>query len=262
MGKYALVASHYDQYRNEFLNELIINIPNFDLTKLENIDNFTSDKTNLEIMNIIKETNNITNQNFLSIVYYKNKSSKPNYFKVIYNNPLIHELSNNTEVRLIGTKQHSYATSVKHSNLFMAEFKNIENMLEKKDISELISKFGENHQLIYLANNYLACDPFDYEGISECFNLLKNEFSRYKTFRGWIVNKAKHNKKTADKIKQEKIIPKTISEYESEYEKNFEDKQNKTYLSSIKENYNLKYLDEDKEEFIEEDELEQMGYHK
>jgi hypothetical protein len=260
MGKYALVASHYDMYRNEFLNETTINIPNIDLTLLSNIDHFTSSKTSDEIFQIIKEYNNITNQNFLSIKYYKNQTSDSIYYKVIYNDPIIYKMSGSVEDKMIGTKQHSKAPAVPMDKDFILEYSIIEKMLFDRNIEPLIERMGENHPLVHYARNYLSTEANDYQGLNECTNLLKNEFSRYKTFRGWIVSKnkpfKKRNKQTIIQ-KQEKIVPKTLEENEKEYENKHPD-----YQKKLIQDYNLKYLDDDKEEFIEEDEMEQMGYHR
>lgn len=268
MGKYTLVASHYDRNRGEFLNEIKINVPNIDLTNLDSIDQFTSQYNELNLTKEIEKYNTLTNQNFFSIRYLKSNDSKPIYYKVIYSNELIHNLSAKVEVKLIGNKQHSHAKAVPMNVNFGSEFKQIEEILDNRNIDKLIEYFGEFHPIISLARNYINCDPFDYVGLEQCKKMVRQEFSRYKTFRGWIVAKekknVKYNKPIVPKVreKQRPIIVKTIEENEQGYINKYNDEHQITYEEQKALDYNTRSLDEDKEEFIEPDEMEQMGYGK
>lgn len=267
MGKYALIASHYDRNRGEFLNEIKIDVPNIDLTNLDSIDHFTSQYDDITLMKEVLKYNTLTNQNFFSIRYLKSNDSRPIYYKIIYHNELITKLSSKVEVKLIGNKQHSYAQAVPQNVDFAIEFKKIEEMLDRRDIDQLVSFFGEFHPLVSLARNYLSCDPYDYEGLDQCKKMVKQEFSRYKTFRGWIVSKEKRNVKNFNrpivpKVKQKPIITKTVEENEQDYINQYNNEHQITYEEQKALDYNTNLLDEDKEEFIEPDEMEQMGYGK
>lgn len=269
MGKYELVASHYDLYRHEYLNEIVIRYPNIDLTNLETIDHFTSRFSEIELFKKISEYNALTNQNHLSIRYLKKKNMNPNYFKVIYENSMIYNMSNQVECRMTGSYEHPYANAVPMNETFHLEFREIEDILTMKNIQRIIDFFGENHPLSALAQQYLKCDSYDYEGLEQIKQRLKQEFSRYKTFRGWIISKKNPIRKKKNLIikteslkKKEKIILKTIEEYEQEFENNFLKENNMSYKQQQLNDYNRRYLEEDQEEFIDESEMDQMGYTK
>ena len=95
--------------------------------------------------------------------------------------------------------------------------------------------------------------------------VIEIEFSRYKTFRGWMIVKGnpayyerRNNPPTnqvTPSIPKKTITPKTHEEYEEEYKQKF-NKDNKdrkiTYDSNQTYLYNTSRLEEDKEEFLEE----------
>lgn len=262
MGKYALVASHYDYYRREYLNEIVIHYQNIDFTKLENIDAFTSSLGEMEVMKKIKEENTLTNQNHISIRYLKGNDMKPNYLKVIYNNSLICSMAREVTCQKISYRDFSNAVPMDIN--FYLEFKKLQEMVELKDIQRLVDFFGPSHSLIALIKQSLNVDIYDHEGIEDIVQKLQTEFSRYKTFRRWIIFKQHVDKKkrTFHVIppKQEKIVSKSILEHVQDYEKEFQQKYGITYGQHLVNQHNLRCLEEEQEEFLEKEELEQMGY--
>lgn len=264
MGKYTLVASSYDPIHNRFFDEVAIKLVGGPQNELVQIDRYTATCSKIEILRELKEKGLIQEQDTLSIRYLKTKDSNPIYYNVIFDNQkLIHSIENLTEKKYYHDFPKVSLSLRFDDSYFEMEWKQLKNLIELKNFDEIKAKYKKLTQLIFLIERYLN-SPYDddlarEQGLKE----IELEFSRYKTFRGWIVEKSKKKKKiltsnnSVKKIKK-RIDPISKEAAETEFEKNFMKKNLLDYKNYLLNQYNQQ--DMDKEEFIEEDELEQMGY--
>lgn len=264
MGKYTLVASSYDPIHNRFFDEVAIKLVGGPQNELVQIDRYTASSSKIEILRELKEKGLIQDQDTLSIRYLKLKDSKPVYYNVVFDNPnLIHSMENLTEKKYYHDFSKVSLSLRFDDPYFEMEWKQLKNLIELKKVAEIEEKYKKLTHLIFLIHRYLNSfyddDLVREQGLKE----IELEFSRYKTFRGWIVEKNKKKKKiltsnnSAKKIKK-RIDPISKESAETEFEKSFMKKNLLDYKHYLLNQYNQQ--DMDKEEFIEEDELEQMGY--
>lgn len=275
MTKYYLVASHYDMYTKQYQNEVVVNIPNVDLTTIQAIDYFTSSHSKSELLQIVSDITKIPNLNQLAIKCYKNKKSSPSYGRIIENNPqfasLIKEGLEKKEYYLDGKKYEFLA--VKSNNLFfLKELRKIMKIIQSKDLKTFTETYPYENTLSHLVTRYMNSSYDNQESEIEELNRIEKEFSRYKTFHDWIIAQEKNIKKYQKSVqkqtlqpikkttpkKNSKIEAKTIEEYESSYEQDFEKQNGFSYQAHQTMEHNLSHLDEDEEEFIEEQELNMM----
>lgn len=281
MPKYHLVASYYDMFEKnpnlKYKNEVKISLPNIDLSTLQAIDFFTASHTSLEIFKIIKEQLGISGRNQLSIKYEKNKADKPDYYRVITNNPEFATCTKKNELigYWVGDNYIKTLAVPMYSPLLEKEFQELKTIIETKDLDQFEQMFPyKNSNLHFLVTRYIASSYDTNEAMQADLKTIEKEFSRYKTFRGWIIAKEKaksyrrtqtssaiNNQPTGQKPK-ETIEPQSIKKYAEEYQKEF-DKINKdkgiTYDSYQTYQYNTSHLEMDKEEFLEESEMSFLG---
>ena len=275
MSKYCLVASYYDMFEKnpslKYKNEVVIDLPNIKLTTLQAIDKFTASHTRMEIFNILEKELGITGRNQLAVKFQMNKSSMPNYYKVIENNPEFVSCTEDNELKIYfdGTR----ALAVKESLFFLKEWRELLKVIEKRDLEAFRQMYPyEGRNLTYLVERFVNSSYDTGEEYMRELDIIKKELGKYKTFREWILAKDKNMtykkssvvKKTTTKqsIKfgLENIPKQTIQEIENDYEREFNnDEKNKdrgiTYQSYQTYQYNVAYLDEDKEEFLEDEEI-------
>lgn len=274
MSKYYLVASFYNMYTRSYENETIVNLPGVDLSTLQAIDNFTCTHNNSEIISIIEKEMGYQEFNHLAIKYYKTKSSKPTYYKTITNNLLFKKCTLNLVSKKYNIRgQVISALTIPNNKLFIMEKSKLISIIESKDIN--------NFKKIYPYDNVFSRSVIDYMSIihdnqeeqQQELNLILTEFSRYKTFRGWITSQqtknyqinnhpqtSKKSLPSQSQIKPKTIITKSIKEHEADYIENFNKDNPISYEEHQTNLYNRAYLeDEDKEEFLEPSELEKMG---
>lgn len=242
MDRYYLVASKNE--KGKFKDEIIINIPNLDLTRLEVIDSFTSEFTKEELISYLKEYSLIENQNVLSIK--KESKGKTYYFKVAYKNDLIKYFSNSA---IINNKI-NVISDVKFSEIFLE----VQELLNKKEITKFKEVFKNSYVFLHI-NNYLNCDPFDERDKSILLNTIYNDFLKYENIRKWLVNTKTYTKISSKKVEKIKGKIKTIQENEQDYVDNF----NKNSLTSYIDNKLslINQYDLDSEEFLEPNELDE-----
>lgn len=287
MPKYYLVASHYDLYKKQYQNETIINLPQIDLATIQSIDYFTASHNRTELLQLIEQETNQQGLNHLAIKYYKNQNANPIYYNTIENNPefasLLREnqiyISQNGKPRkngyqLLGQK-YEFLTVNSKNIYFLKELRIIMNLIEKKDLNQFEQIYPYNDTFHWLITRYLTSSYDDATVQKEDLIKIEKEFSRYKTFRGWIVaiekrekthknettNQNKINPSTplSTPLKEKKLrTSKTIEEYANLYMEEFEKKKGISYQNYKTNQYNLSNLGEDKEEFLEHDEIESM----
>lgn len=267
MGLYTLVASKYDRANNHYLNEVQINLEGGPTDKLMQIDAYTASSSRLDLLAELREKGLITNQDTLSIRYIKNKNEKAIYFQTIYDNPKFRTSFNSLTKRNYYINGHlEVADALRYDNeYFKEEWTKIKQLIDSENFAEIKRLYPKENHLKDLISGYLKSSyDNDLEKERE-LEEIKKEFSRYKTFRGWVVTTSKNNFKfksysTKLKIQEVKKIkePISIEAAEEEYEKRIENNTGINYNQYLADSYNRSYLDDDQEEFLEEDEMEQV----
>lgn len=268
MSKYYLVASYYDRNKKTYLNEFVVKLDGVDLSSLQKIDAFTSEVGKYGILNRIDRELGISNVNHLAVKYYKNKDSDPRYYRMIDKSSLFKDIA-------IGAKNSNVyrACMVNREDAFyLQELRNLLDLLKNDNKIKFQDYYSYEDELSLLVRKYYSYyDENNMEDMAEkqrILNLIMIEFSKYKTFRGWIVLKEKRNRgyqvnlnyaRRESKVSQQnQIIPKSIKEYEEEYVERFDAKNNVSWKKMRADQHNLSDLEEDKEEFLEEDEMDMM----
>lgn len=271
MSKYYLVASYH--IGKEFRDEVVIkSIGEFKLDTLEKIDKFTSSHAEFDIFNMLYNMG-IRGKNKLSIKYYKNKDAKPVYYKAIIDNEefydAIRDMRENTYMVLF--KKRRTLTINKNNDLFKEKLKILKkDILDKGDIDKFNKIYPYNNDFSHVVNRYLTTDYDDAYIKNNDYQMIINEFSRYKTFRHWIIVMDKLNKvntnttnntdivvDTNTKVNKvtlnKKISEEVLERYENEYEQYYLKKNNNTYSYDRMREYNM-----DKEEYLDEEEVRDM----
>lgn len=275
MSKYTLVASYYDKYEKnsnlKYKNEVEVSLSEIDLSTLQAIDNFTSSHTYFEIFQLLEYEKDIKGKNHLAIKYQKNKTSKPTYYKVIENRKDFTPCTKDNVLKTYPSINKMITSLVVQNNneLFQKEKRKLSNIIEERNFEDFIKCFPyENSDLYHLVNRYINTDYDNDTARYEDYQKIMNEFSRYKTFRGWfVITNLDTPKKNITKIEKQPsndyqtykpIFPKTREYHEEEYRKNFEQQNNISYETYQTYKYNTSSLQDDKEEFLEEEEISRL----
>ena len=270
MSKYYLVASIFDG--QDFYDETPIkSLGNFSLETLKDIDLFTARYTSLELFQLVYQELENKNYNQLSIKHKKNKESTPSYYRVITGDKsYLEAILDMKEVTYQLPERKSTSLIInKDSSLYKQEKEKLDKILKEKNIEAFNQIYPYQTEFSFLVTRYLKTD---YENIDEMirdYQMIINEFSSYKTFRYWYIlnikngkkefsNSQKNKQQKKSKVQKKKPSIKTIQEYEEDFERIFLQKQNKSYDQYLVSKYNLSHLDEGKEEFLEEQELNKM----
>lgn len=260
MGNYYLVASYHDGKGN-FYNERIIRIDGIKLNTLANIDFYTSGMKEDEVWEDISKTYNLNDCNLLFIRYLVNDSSRVlPYKKVLYSNPGINSCAGDLELKAGKDRKYSYFIN-KNNKYFQQELEKLENLIKNKDIDKIKERMSDNQHLAFLIKRYIDnTDAYeDYDAKKMAYDDIIAEFSKYINFRKWILsgNRKAHTKKTIYSTKNNskhkynyKHVP--SDNYDNLYE------QLRIERQEILDSYNINNLE--KEEFLDESELDQMGY--
>ena len=270
MSKYYLVASIFNG--QDFYDETPIkSLENTSLETLKDIDLFTSRHSSFELFQLVYQELKNRNYNQLSIKHMKNKESTPSYYRVITGDPDYLEAifdMKETTYQLLGRKSTSL-TVKKDSSLYKREKKKLDEILRERNVEKFNQLYQYQTTFSFLVNRYLKTDYDDISQMTRDYQMIINEFSSYKTFRYWYILNTKRAKKDWNNQKiqfQNKIRKsskkkepiKTIQEYEEEFEQEFIQKEKKSYDQHLISKHNLFRLDEGKEEFLEERELNEM----
>lgn len=257
MGRYYLVASYYDSFNKSYRNENIIKKLNgINLSSLVEIDKFTSNFEKIKILDMIEKELGIMGINHLAIKYfYSNDDNKFYPYRVIYGNELFNECTKSVvknKVMINNKCRETYFVS-SNNKLYRQKMEKLMKLIKGENAS--FDKFREfyslDNELSFLVKRYINSS---YDNELEKERDLKNiilEFSRYKTFRGWI-------------IEQEKKKNNTLSYTYKSSDKNvvYKDKQskNKGEVLSIEQNISLYEKEFEKEHGISYDEYKTMEY--
>ncbi len=270
MSKYYLVASIFNG--QDFYDETPIkSLENTSLETLKDIDLFTSRHSSFELFQLVYQELKNSNYNQLSIKHMKNKESTPSYYRVITGDPDYLEVifdMKETTYQLLGRKSTSL-TVKKDSSLYKREKEKLDEILRERNVEKINQLYQYQTNFSFLVNRYLKTDYDDVSQMTQDYQMIINEFSSYKTFRYWYILNTKREKQNWNnqkiqfqnkigKSSKKKEPIKTIQEYEEEFEQEFIQKEKKSYDQHLISKHNLFRLDEGKEEFLEERELNEM----
>ncbi len=266
MSKYYLVASYFNG--RDFQGEITIpEISGTSLSTIQEIDAFTAGTSKSEILWKIEKDLNIKGKNQLAIKYYKNKDATPVYYRVIFNNKDFQEAT-----QYIATKTYRLPNKVITAPcfaigtvLYRKELEKINSLLEQKNLELFQRYYPYQDELLFLVRRYISTIYEDIVTKNEDYQMIVSEFSRYKTFRGWIIAQENLSRQTRQintrqslPTKKLPIEPKSVEEHEEDYLKHFQKTKGVSYDAYQTTKHNLAYLDEDQEEYLEEDEIGMM----
>lgn len=276
MPKYNLIASYYDMFEvdrtKRYKNSIAIDGEKLgvDLSTLQAIDKFTSSHNRSQIFQILENQLGIQGKNHLAIQYKKNQNAEPEYYRIIENYP---EFTPCTKIEAGKQKLEYKAFSKKYTalgvpqnvELFQKEKERLFTLIEEANYEEIKKYLHPQSLLSRLIEEYFfgAHDNIE-TSRAELKEIIKKEFTRYKTFRGWIVNKEQLNQRYFERrprrrnlipapASPKKIIPRTQAEYEEKFLKDFKEKYKKSWGQAITEEYNYQY-----EESLTPEEVENM----
>ena len=270
MSKYYLVASYFDG-RNFYDEAIIKNLAGVNLDKLNTIDVFTSSHSLLELFSLMESELGVSRRNQLSIKCLKNKDATPNYYRVIVDDKnYLEAVLEMKEVSYRAMDKKRKVLSIRgDSELYQQERQFLIGILNTRDISLFDQIYPYSNQFSYLVHRYLETDYDDIQVMNNDYQMLMNEFSNYKTFRYWYIlrSQSKVEKRKfvpsskKEKESKKKIVAKSAQECENEFEKRFYEKNHMLFEDYEAISHNLAYLDEDKEEYLDVDEVERMYNH-
>ncbi len=273
MSKYYLVASYFDG-RNFYDEVTIKSLSGVSLEKLNTIDIFTASHSLSELFSLMKSELGISGKNQLSIMCLKNKDATPNYYRVIVNDKsYLEAILDMKEVNYRILDKRCKSLSVrKNSALYQQEQRFLSGILNARNISLFNHIYPYSNQFSFLVHRYLETDYDDIQVMDNDYQMIMDEFSNYKIFRYWYILKNKSQNKEENKSfkthkkeknSNKKIEVKSIQDCEKEFEKYFYEKRNMSFEQYQAIQHNLAYLDEDKEEYLDIDEVEKMYvYHR
>lgn len=259
MGKYDLVASYHDGNGN-FYNERIIQINGIKLDTLANIDFYTSRMREDDVWRDISKVCDLSDCNLLSIRYLGSDSRRPLYYKVLYYNPIINSCAGDLKLKAGKDRKHSYFIN-KNNKFFQQELEILNDLIKSKNINEIKERMSDNQHLAFLIKRYIDnADVYeDYDAKKLAYDDIVAEFSKYINFRKWIISGIR---KVYDRKPIYSAKDKGKPKYNYKYVPNGKEDNLYEQLSierqRILDSYNIGNLE--KEEYLSESELEQMGY--
>lgn len=243
---YDLVGSYYDKFAkgNKYKEEEIIKIPGVTLNSLEDIDKFTSSMSLSSFYNRIDK--NYQNKNTISIRVTKSDGSCY-YQSVIFNTKDLASIIDSIKKSKV-YRNNGYNTIKKittNNPLFNNAWLEVESKIINKDKKWLYGVFNDKNYLT-LINRYVNGDTYD----SEAVNLLvelKEGFREYSVFRKYLTNKdKKKDYRRVSKVQNINIIEENIP-------------QNTSLKKYDAKSTNYIPIDDDKEEFFDDKEIEMMA---
>lgn len=272
MGRYYLVGSYYDMYKKTYSNEIRIKeLDGIKLSSLVNIDGFTSKYSLDEIIILLEKELGIKGINHLVVRYSKSNDSVPEHYRVIYKddmfNSCVNSLKENT-VNILGKTRKTLFVD-RNNELYRSEVKKILDTIKSNNVEEFSKIYPKNNDFSLLVRRYLNSSYDNELDKEEDLKLILLEFSRYKTFRGWIVeqNKLKENNfrrsttynksVSSKKVSKNKGYISTYEESSKEFDEIFVSRNNMGYDQYRTLEHNC--YDEEKEEFLDVDEYNIMN---
>ena len=258
MGKYNLVASCYNSNRNCFTDEIEIKLQDGPKNELVRIDSYTTLYTKHEFLEKLRQNKIIKNQDTLSIRYLKSKNSQPIYYSTIFDQPkLASSIQHLIEKKRSQNPKKIFLAVRLDDPYFQAEWLELNRLIQQNNLSQIQQKYKNQKELVFLIERYLESFYDEETAKEQDLKEIQLEFSRYKTFRGWIASKTKRTIMASPR-KKETVISNPKINTNQDFDTLFKKKKLMDYKTYLLNQYNRQ--DMEKEEFIEEDELEQMGY--
>lgn len=241
-NEYAIVAANH--FNNKFTDQEVIKIPDVEFNSLEEIDRYTAAMTKDEFAMQLSYENSMKNTYSIRIL---NSNSEPSWRRIIFNKkeliPIIDSIVKKTVCKTKKGKKHFFTTKYITSNdpFFVRNWNEVVDEITNGNAEKINYLFEGSYDLLAYAKVLMNTDPYDYEGINEQLQRLENSFRNYDEFRRYLTNKEKpynQNKYLANfKIKQVIVKPTVMIKTQPEAIKSF---------------------NEDKEEFLDYDEIESM----
>lgn len=258
MGKYNLVASCYNSSCNCFTDEIEIKLQDGPKNELVRIDSYTTLYTKHEFLEKLRQNKIIKNQDTLSIRYLKSKNSQPIYYSTIFDQPnLTNSIHHLTEKKHLQNPRKTFLAVRLDDPYFQAEWLELNRLIQQNNLDLIQQKYNKQKELVFLIERYLESFYDEETAKEQDLKEIQLEFSRYKTFRGWIASKTKRTIMASPR-KKEAVISNPKINTNQDFDTLFQQKKLMDYKTYLLNQYNRQ--DMEKEEFIEEDELEQMGY--
>lgn len=226
MARYSLVAIKY--CNNNVIDEVEIKLDGARCSNLIGMDKFTSGINFYDLWNQIRSVHDLDDSYELVIKYVRNRKERPVYYGAIIDNKTINSCCRNTNYSFFDDKGCVYVI-IKRDPYFLRVYESLINIIDTykfEDYRDIY--FYNNDKLLELVKEYVESND------KRLLDSIKEELSIYVTFRKFIVN--------LERLRKQKLKKRCIASKEE-----------------LAENYNRRFLDEDKEEFIESCEVEQMG---
>ena len=206
MAKYSLIASHYELTTQEYSNEVVISIPNVDLSTIQAIDNFTARYNRFDILNLIKEITGEYNLNSVGVKC----TTTCSYLPIIeVKSEFIPCTENIKKDKYWAFGRWIYINRINtDTELFQKEASKMREIIRTKDLEEIKKHYpysGDKDNFYSLVNAYISADPNNEESYFE--NLILKEFSNYLTFRKWIVAKERKKRSTTTSFNPSRSMP-------------------------------------------------------
>ena len=258
MGKYSLIASCYDSTHNCFTDEIEIKLQDGPKNELVKIDSYTCRYTKYELLEKLRQKKIIESQDTLSIRYLKSKDSQPIYYNAIFNQSnLTNSIHHLTEKKHLQNPRKTFLAVRLDDPYFQAEWLELNRLIQQNNLDLIQQKYNKQKELVFLIERYLESFYDEETAKEQDLKEIQLEFSRYKTFRGWIASKTKRTIMASPR-KKETVISNPKINTNQDFDTLFQQKKLMDYKTYLLNQYNRQ--DMEKEEFIEEDELKQMGY--
>lgn len=238
---YNLVANRYDTINRMYVEDKVVSEET--LLALEDVDRITCRYSEEEILDRLKEDGKITTQNHLVITrVVKDKTYRKT---AMFSNPEMVQVIDSLKVKTgyENGRPINYKALDRNSEFFKKAFEEFKKLLALNPDFFIIMNL-ENTELERKTENYYSEKNKEHyheeeaRHVKELEEEMTDEFSRYKTFRKYIINMQKYKRYL--KLEEDKIV------YSSSNENPFE-------------TYDESEIDDDKEEFITNDEIEKYS---
>ena len=196
MGKYQLVGVYYDDSTKKISNEKQLISKKARLSNLISIDRFTSSRDGVSLWRELAKYNDISDINTLVLKYNRDKDSKPTYMPVIIDNKYLLSATYNCKSRKSRYNNKTFHYFINHKStkfhevcerffylLFSFRYKSnkeSESKEYKKHMDRLVKNCSDLKKYVDWC---LGVDLM----VEEDFGWLKEELSKYKTFRNVLV---------------------------------------------------------------------------
>lgn len=185
--KYDIVGSYYDKFakNNKYTEEEIIKIPDIKFNSLKDVDKFTANITKSDFEKMINDDYEYKNHFSIRITTNEGRCF---YRTIIFDNKELVSLINSIKKKTLnspnGPRTVDYIAG--NNELLVKLWKNIEEIIERKDKDIINSTFDENYA--FIIRRYIESDTNEN---SEDYTMIREWFREYNVFRKYLVSKDK-----------------------------------------------------------------------